>query len=349
MAAHPQRPVGVEVAALAGLAEHVGARVGGVGEHVVHRVVGRLDPGDLAAAQVGGRLQRELQPVLAQPQPHPAHRPAHGEPLEDRGDHTGDGLVGMPTDFAVGFAPHQPDRQSATQLAAGGLAADPAVEAGAQNVQFGLGHGALHAQQHPIIEQPRMVDPVGIGDQRVGHPGQIQQPIPVGVVAGQPRHLQRQHDPDLAEPDLGGQLGEPGPAGGGSGADAEVVVDHPDRAARPAQLGCSRDEVVLAGGGLPVAAELGRGGLPDIDDRGSTQMRGGDLGLTHHRPPSLRLGAAALAITLASNVIAVVTASAGSCSTAGAGDAGSGSAVAVGGGSGIKLSWTGCTGVLLAR
>ena len=151
--------------------------------------------------------------------------------------HAGDGLVGMPADLAVGLAPHQPDRQSATQLAAGGLAADPAVEAGAQDVQFGLGHGALHAQQHPIIEQPRMVDPVGIGDQRVGHPGQVQQPVPVGVVAGQPRHLQRQHDPDLAEPDLGGQLGEPGPAGGARAADAEVVVDHPDRAARPAQLG----------------------------------------------------------------------------------------------------------------
>ena len=181
-----------------------------------------------------------------------------------------------------------PTGRPATQLAAGGLAADPAVEAGAQNVQFGLGHGALHAQQHPVIEQARMVDPVGVGDQRVGHPGQVQQPIPVGVVAGQPRHLQRQHDPDLAEPDLGGQLGEPGPAGGAGAADAEVVVDHPDRAARPAQLGGPRDEVVLAGGGLRVALELGQGGLADIDHRGPPQMRGGDLAVTHRRPPPSR-------------------------------------------------------------
>jgi hypothetical protein len=36
-----------------------------------------------------------------------------------------------------------------------------------------------------------MVDAVGVGDQGVGRPGQIQQPIPVGVVAGQPRNLQR--------------------------------------------------------------------------------------------------------------------------------------------------------------
>ena len=192
-------PVLVEVAPLAGLAEHVGARVGGVGEHVVHRVVGRLDPGDLAR-RAGRRsvAAGSFRPLLAQPQPHPAHRPAHGEPLEDRGDDAGDGLVGVPADLAVGLTPHQPDRQAAAQLAAGGLVADPAVEAGAQDVQLGLGHGALHAQQQPVVEQPRVVDAVGVGDQRVGHPGQVQQPVPVGVVAGQPGHLQRQHDPDLA-------------------------------------------------------------------------------------------------------------------------------------------------------
>ena len=225
------------------------------------------------AAQVGGRLQRESQALLAQPQPHPARRPAHREPLEDRGDDAGDGLVGMPADLPVGLAPHQPDRQPAAQLAAGGLVADPAVEPGPQDVQLGLGHGALHAQQHPVVEQPGMVDAVGVGDQRVGHPGQVQQPVPVGVVAGQPGDLQRQHDADLPEPDLRGQLGEPGPAGGAGPADAEVVVDHPHRAARPAQPLGPRDQVVLAGGGLPVAVDLRERGLADIDDRGAPQMR----------------------------------------------------------------------------
>ena len=38
-----------DVALLAGLAEHVGARISGMGEHGVHRVIGRLDPGDLGA------------------------------------------------------------------------------------------------------------------------------------------------------------------------------------------------------------------------------------------------------------------------------------------------------------
>ena len=70
------------------------------------------------------------------------------------------------------------------------------------------------------LNKPRMVDAVGVGDQRVGHPGQVQQPVPVGVVAGQAGDLQRQHDPHLPEPDLGGQLGEPRAAGGAGPADS---------------------------------------------------------------------------------------------------------------------------------
>jgi len=151
-AAGAQHAILAEAAPLAGLAEHVGAGVGGVSEHVVHRVVGRLDPHDLLSAQVSGRLQRKAQTLLAQPQPHPAHRPGHREPVEDRGDDPGDGLVRVPADLPVGLAPHQPDRQPTAQLAAGGLVADPAVEAGTQDVQLGLGHGALHTQHQPVVE-----------------------------------------------------------------------------------------------------------------------------------------------------------------------------------------------------
>ncbi len=238
----------------------------------------------------------------------------------------------MQADLTVGLAPHQPDRQRTAQLAAGGLGADAAVQAGTQNVQFGLRHGALHTQQHPIIEQPGMVDAVGVGDQRVGHPGQIQQPIPVGVVAGQPRNLQRQHDSHLTEPDLRGQLGEPGPARGAGPGHAHVLVDHPHPGARPAQLDRAADQVVLAGGGFAVTGQLGHGGL------------------AHIPTTPLPIAAAALAITLASNVIAMLAASAGRRSTVCAGGgARTGSVLEAGPGSGIKLSWAGCMGVLLAR
>ena len=236
-----------------------------MGQHVVHRVIGRLGPDDLRSADVGAGLQRELQALITQPQPGAAHRPADGEPAEDRGDHAGDGLVGMHEDLPVGLAPDQPDRQPAAQLAAGGLVPDPAVQPGPQDMQLHFGHGALHAQNQPVVEQRRMIDAVGVGDQGVGHPGQVEQPVPVGVVAGQPGALQAQHDPDLAHADLGGQLREPGPAGCRGAGDAQVLVDHGDRGAGPAQLLSPADQVVLAGGRLAVAFHLHQGRLADVD------------------------------------------------------------------------------------
>ena len=74
---------------------------------------------------------------------------------------------GCQQDLALVLAPDQPDRQPAAQFAAVGLVPDPAVQAGPQHVQLCFGHGSLHAQQHPVVEQPRMVDAVGVGEQRV--------------------------------------------------------------------------------------------------------------------------------------------------------------------------------------
>ena len=43
------------------------AGIGRMGQHVVHGVVGRLDPADAAAVQVGRRGQRPFQALFAQP------------------------------------------------------------------------------------------------------------------------------------------------------------------------------------------------------------------------------------------------------------------------------------------
>jgi hypothetical protein len=89
--------------------------------------------------------------VFPQPQPGGAHRSAQCELLEHRRDHAGDGLVGMLEDLAVGIAPHQPDGQAAAQFAARGLVADAALQPGPQDMQFGLRHQPLHAQQQPVV------------------------------------------------------------------------------------------------------------------------------------------------------------------------------------------------------
>ena len=170
----------------AATAVHVRPGIRRVGQRGMHRMVGRFHPDHLRGrrCRTGGWLQRPLQFLLPQPQPGRADRPARGEPGEHRGDHPRHRLVGMQQDLALFLAPHQPDRQAPSQFPPLGLVPYPAVQTGPQHMELGFRHRSLSSQQHPIVEQPWMVDAVRVGEQRIGHPGQIQQPVPVRVVPG---------------------------------------------------------------------------------------------------------------------------------------------------------------------
>jgi hypothetical protein len=161
---------------------------------MVDRRVRRGDPADALDAV---RLQREGQAFGAEPEPDLTHRAEFGEAREDSADGTGHGFVGMEADLAVVVAPHEADRQAPPQLAAGRFVADAPFEAGAEDVQLSFTHRALEAEDQPVIEQRRVVHAVGITDQGVGHAAQIQQSIPVGVVAREPRDLEAQDNADL--------------------------------------------------------------------------------------------------------------------------------------------------------
>jgi hypothetical protein len=143
-------------------------------------MVSGFHPGDLgeAAAPVADLLQRPAQVLVFEPQPHLACRPGDGELGEHGLDDADYLLVGVPQDLPVGLAPDQPDGQAAAQLAAGGLGADRAGQPGPQHVELTFGHNALHPQDQPVVEQTGMIEAVGVGDQRVAGPGQVQQPVP---------------------------------------------------------------------------------------------------------------------------------------------------------------------------
>ena len=81
---------------------------------------------------------------------------------------------------------------------------------------------------------------------------QVQQPIPVGVVAGQPGHLHPEHDPDLAQPDV--RRPTRGTPSGRSRAPrtAQIGVDHHAPRRRPAQRDRPFAQLVLAHRGLGV-------------------------------------------------------------------------------------------------
>src|SRR5262249_35287138 len=98
------------------------------------------------------------------------------------------------------------------EFAARRLVANAAIEARAQNVQLGFAHGALQPQQQPVIEHRRVIEAVAIADQRVDEAGEIDEAIPFGIVAGQARDFQTQHEADTGERHLGS---EPGKAGAG--------------------------------------------------------------------------------------------------------------------------------------
>lgn len=109
------------------LAIDVGACIDGVAQYLVDGVVARLNPTDLG---VRAHLQRKLQPLIAEPQPHAARRAGFCEAGEDGADHRNDGLIGMKQNLAVGLTPHEAHGQATPQFATCGLVADAAVEAG---------------------------------------------------------------------------------------------------------------------------------------------------------------------------------------------------------------------------
>ena len=88
------------------------------------------------------------------------------------------------------FTPEESDGQTASEFSSFGFIANGAVEAHAQDVQFGFGHGAFESEQKAVIEQAWMIETVKVADERVGDATQLQQPIPLGVVARNARRFQ---------------------------------------------------------------------------------------------------------------------------------------------------------------
>jgi len=180
----------------------IGACVNRVCQHMINCGVARVDPPDRCTIM---GLHGEGQALAAQPKPDPTHRTEFSEAREDGADRRGHRRIGVKADLAVLLAPEEADRQTATQFAASGFIADPAEQASPQDVQLCLAHGSLQAEHQPVVEHRGVVDPIGVADQSVSQAAEIEQAVPVGVVAGQTRDLQAEHDTDMAQCDLRGE------------------------------------------------------------------------------------------------------------------------------------------------
>src|SRR5579864_6224187 len=131
-----------------------------------------------------------------------------------------------------------------------------------------------------------MVETVAVSDQRVGHTTQIQQTIPVCVVARQPRNLQPEHNADSAQSHLTDHAREAGAVGHAGAGNAKIFIDDGDLLWGPAEFTSTVHQAILAGSGLAIVLHLGRGGLTDVDEGCPLGMNWFDLaGLRHVHSP----------------------------------------------------------------
>ena len=193
----------------------------------------------------------------------------------------------METDLTIGLAPDKADWQSSAQFTARRLAANAAVEAGPQDMQLGFAHGALEPEQEAIIEEGGMIDAVGVADQGIGEAAQLDEAMPIGVVARQARDLEPQHEADVREGDFGGEPGETRSRDKAGAGESEVLIDDHDAIGGPAEFTGFGGKRILSIGRLAIVLDLGGAGLAQVDDRLTREMAGRDLGALIHRfPPS---------------------------------------------------------------
>jgi len=164
------------------------------------------------------------------------------------------------------------------------------MQANLDLVQLRLAHDAGQAEQQTVVIGAWVVEPLAVGDQHAEQRAQLQKLMPVVVVACQARGVQAQHQPRLAQPDLGDQPLKAVPVVAGSSRLPEIVVDHLDPILGPPEQDRSINEPVLQLGALLVLADLSGGGLPHVDVGQLRSMRCrdrvfGDRRRVQHDPP----------------------------------------------------------------
>src|SRR5215831_6161829 len=194
----------------------------------------------------------------------------------------------MEQHLAIRVAPDKADRQAAPKLAAFCLIANAAVETRAQHVKLGFAHRAFETEQKPIVEERGMIDAVGIANERVGQAGEVDETMPIGIIAGEPRDLEAEHKTHPCERHFGGEVGKARSRHRARTGEAEIFVNDNDPILRPAELTGLARERILPFGRFAIVLDLSGAGLTQIDDSLARQVARGDLAaLIHRASPSL--------------------------------------------------------------
>ncbi|GLR99825.1 hypothetical protein GCM10007858_74730 [Bradyrhizobium liaoningense] len=120
-------------------------------------------------------------------------------------------------------------------------------------------------------------------------PADIEQRIPIRAIAGEARHVDRQDQTNLFEPNTSDQLLEAAALSRRRSTDAEISVDDVDASFGPAELDGALAKRVLQSQTLLVGHHLMGRRLPDVHDRPSRQVyRFDQLGFHDLPPPAPR-------------------------------------------------------------
>ncbi len=109
----------------------------------------------------------------------------------------------------VAFGVTQPNRQGQFEGATPCFVEDAPLQTGTQHKQLRLRHRPFQAQQEPIIEGGRIIEPLFIQDQGMSEGTNFQELMPIAGVACEPRDLQAQDQPHMAESYLSHESLEP--------------------------------------------------------------------------------------------------------------------------------------------
>src|ERR1700730_3809900 len=257
---------GVESNFVATLAIDIGAGINRISEHMIDPGVAWVDPTDFAT--VG--LQRIRQTFAAEPDPDAAHGSELDEVSKHRSDRCTNSFIRMEADLPIFLPPNEANGKAASQFATSGLVTNTSEQSRTEHMQLSFAHGALEAKHQTVVEQRWMIYAVTITDESVCNAAEIEQTVPIGVVASQSRDLQTENDSDMAQGNFGSQASKTIPLNNAGSRKSEVFIDNEDLLRIPTKGSRFGDQSILPFCRFAVVLDLSGRGLPKVDVRGTT-------------------------------------------------------------------------------
>src|SRR5690606_35384935 len=146
--------------------------------------------------------------------------------------------------------------EGAAIFAAAHLVEDAAPQSGFDDMQLSFAHRALEPEQQAVVEVGWVVHAILVENERIGQGTDLQQPVPVRIVSGEPGYLQAHADLRTRYAGIGYQMLEASAPRCCRTGFALIAVDDDDLLVTPSTPYRAAAKVVLALGALDVLHDL---------------------------------------------------------------------------------------------